>query len=144
MSEIRTRLATPADADAFIRLNALFNDVTLTRAQAAKNLATCAERVILAEVDGHVVGFACLFVLQMVCYPEFGAEVTELFVEAAHRRRGVGDALMRHAEQVCRDAGANNIVVCTGTDNVTAQRLYHRHGYVDDDIRLRKQLRASG
>ena len=137
---IHTRIATPRDAADFIRLNAIFNEITLTQAQAAKNLATCTERVILAEVDGRAVGFACVLMLQLVCYPEFGAEITELFVDEAHRRQGVGAALLQHAEQLCREVGANNITICTGFDNVMAQRLYHKLGYINDDIRLRKKL----
>ena len=49
---IHTRHAIPKDAADLIRLNTVFNQVTLTHAQATKNLATCAERVILAEA-GH-------------------------------------------------------------------------------------------
>ena len=137
---IHTRLATPADAAEFVRLNALFNEITLPLDLAAKQLAQCAERVILAEVDGQPVGFACLLILQMVCYADLGAEVTELFVEQAQRGQGIGRMLLQHAERICRAAGATNITICTGFDNAPVQRLYGHFGFVEDDMRLRKSL----
>ena len=45
------RIATPADAAAFARLNALFNEVTLSETLAARHLTTCAERVLLAACE---------------------------------------------------------------------------------------------
>jgi GNAT superfamily N-acetyltransferase len=141
---VHIRSATTEDVDAFIRLNKAFNDVELTFEKAVSNLASAADKVILAEIDepsGLVVaGFACVLIHQRVCYPTREAEITELFVDEAHRGKGIGVALMLHAEQLCRQANVDSIAVCTGFDNAIAQRLYLKLGYVNDDIRLLKEL----
>lgn len=128
------------DVAAFIRLNAAFNGVTLTPAQVRVNLQTAIDKVVLAELDGRVCGFACVQIWKQVCYVELVAEVTELFVESEARRHGVGRALMLRAEQMAREAGAQEIRVATGLDNLPAQALYHGLGFADDALQLQKSL----
>ena len=134
-------MATPADVADFIRLNTAFNEVTLTHEQAEANLRSGADRVILARLDGNVVGFGCVLIIQMVCNSAPYAEVTELYVDPNYRRQGVAQAIMQHAEQLSRAAGAPEITVCTGWDNMTGQQLYHGLGYINDDLKLAKKLR---
>ncbi len=140
MTAIQTRIATPADAVDFVRLNAAFNEVTLTREQAEANLSTGADRVILAIAEGNAVGFAGVLIVPRACYAEPYAEVTELYVDPIYRRQGAAQALMRHAEQLAREGGAPEITVCTGWDNMAGQQLYHGLGYVNDDLKLVKRL----
>lgn len=138
---LETRFATPEDAADFIRLNAAFNEVTLTHEQAEANLRAGLDRVILALSDGTAAGFACVLIIRRVCYVEPYAEVTELYVDPAYRRRGVAQLLMQHAEKLVCAAGAPEITVCTGWDNMAGQQLYHGLGYVNDDLKLAKKLR---
>lgn len=137
---LEIRQATPEDAATFIRLNAAFNDVTLTHAQALANLQVGLDRVLLAWVDGNAAGFACVLIIRRVCYVEPYAEVTELYVDPTYRRQGVAQALMQHAEQLARDAGAAEITACTDWDNMAGQQLYHGLGYTNDDLKLAKKL----
>ena len=90
------RIATPADAGDLARMNAAFNGVSDSAAQIAARLVACAdiETAILAELDGQVGGFACVRVVPCVLYAEPYAELTELYVEPAFRRRGLGRALI--------------------------------------------------
>jgi ribosomal protein S18 acetylase RimI-like enzyme len=124
----------------FIRLNAAFNDVTLTPAQVQANLRAGNEHVILVELDGQACGFACLQIWTQVCYATPSAEVTELYVAPFARRHGVGKALMMQAMQMAREAGAHEIKVATGTDNAAAQALYRSLGFEEDDVLLLKFL----
>src|SRR5512132_2489518 len=101
------RIATPSDAGDLARMNAAFNGVFDSAAQIAARLAACAdiETAILAELDGQVVGFACVRVVPCVLYAEPYAELTELYVEPAFRRRGIARALIARAEQLARARG---------------------------------------
>lgn len=57
----------------------------------------------------------------------------DLYVAPAERRRGVAAALMRHAEGFARSTGAERLTLATAHDNVQAQRLYARMGYLREE-----------
>ena len=137
------RTATPADAGDLARMNAAFNGVFDSAAQIAARLAACAEieTAILAEVDGRTGGFACVRVVPCVLYAEPYAELTELYVEPAFRRRGVGRALLAHAEQLARTRGAAELLIMTGTGNAAAQALYRAAGYDTYAVALNRKVR---
>ena len=50
-------------------------------------------------------------------------------VESAQRRKGLGRALLAHAEAFCRDAGYRTVVLSTSELQVAAMRLYASSGY---------------
>jgi ribosomal protein S18 acetylase RimI-like enzyme len=137
------RLATPADAGELARMNAAFNGVLDSAAQIAARLAACAdiETAILAELDGQVGGFACVRVVPCVLYAEPYAELTELYVEPALRRRGLGRALIAYAEQLARERGAAELLIMTGTSNLAAQALYRAVGYDTYAVALNRKVR---
>src|SRR6266487_3245608 len=54
--------------------------------------------------------------------------IAELDVHPAHRNRGIGAALLRHAERQARDEGFAQMSLATSLIN-PAQRLYVREGY---------------
>ena len=62
--------------------------------------------------------------------------VTNLFVEEPFRRKGVGAALMEHAVQVSRKAGARAMVLETQSCNMPAIRFYLSQGYVVGGVDL--------
>lgn len=136
---LKTRLATGEDAGDVARLNRVFNGVKATTAEIATWMAASAqvERVIVAEVDGRIVGLACLRLVPTPLYAEPYAELTELFVEAAYRRQGVGTALVRHAETLARQGGADELLLQTGDLNHNARSFYQSIGYADYGVVLR-------
>ena len=99
MIELSILPATTADAADLARLNGLFNGATLTPAEQAEHLRAAAstERALLAWVDGRAVGFTCLRFARLITTALPYAEVTELFVEEAFRRRGIARALLAEA-----------------------------------------------
>lgn len=143
---IQLRIATAADAAALARLIEEFNaddrSITVTAEQAAARLAACQgiETTVLAEVDGQVAGFACLRLVPYMSGDEPYAELTDLFVAPAYRRRGVGRALIERIEQMARAGGAAEVIILTGFDNAPAQGLYRALGYGDYALALRKRL----
>jgi GNAT superfamily N-acetyltransferase len=141
------RIATPQDAAALAAMNLEFNEVSQTPEQMAAQIAAARghETALIAELNSEAAGFACVRVLRCVCYAEPYAEVTEMYVRPAHRRKGVGRALMLFAEQLASEAGAREMKVLTGIDNAAGQGLYGALGYaVDDEMLLLKPLEAVG
>ncbi|WP_204040616.1 GNAT family N-acetyltransferase [Acrocarpospora phusangensis] len=57
--------------------------------------------------------------------------ITHLEVEADRRNRGVGTALMRHAERHLWLDGLKQVALGVGLHNEAARRLYVRLGYVE-------------
>lgn len=57
------------------------------------------------------------------------AQVEDLRVATAHRRRGVGTELMRRAEEEAAGRGFRTVGLGVDIDNVPARRLYRREGY---------------
>jgi ribosomal protein S18 acetylase RimI-like enzyme len=124
------RTATPSDAESLARMNAAFNGVLDSAAQIGARLVACTaiETVLVAELDGQVGGFACVRVVPCVLYTEPHAELTELYVEPAFRRRGLGRALIAHAEQLAQERGASELIIMTGVGNAAALALYRAAG----------------
>ena len=69
---------------------------------------------ILAAIDGHTWG-AC-------CY------IAHLWVDAAHRRQGIGRALLEAAEREAARRGCQQVLLLT--HSFQAPSFYERHGYV--------------
>jgi len=61
-------------------------------------------------------------------YPAGAYIVHELHVDPAHRNRGIGGALLDHAEAEARRLGHARMALSTTTVN-PARRLYERHGF---------------
>jgi len=140
--KVTTRVATPDDAYELVRLNRAFNGVDEPPERLALRLCDLqrVEIPILAEVDGRVVGFASLRVVLCVFYATPHAELTELFVEPGYRRRGVGRALVAHAERLAREREAEKLVVLTGFTNLEGQAFYRVVGYTDRELAMGKTL----
>jgi GNAT superfamily N-acetyltransferase len=130
-STILIRQAMPADAAALARLNMLFNGGGMAPEQVADQLAGAVgvESAYLAEVDGAAVGFACLRLIPTIFAAAPYGEVTELFVEEAYRRLGIGRALLHRVETIARSAGVEELFLMTGFKNTTAHHFYHTIGY---------------
>ncbi len=57
------------------------------------------------------------------------AEVKRMYVAPAARRRGLARAMLAHLEVTAREAGADTMVLETGTEQPAAIRLYLESGY---------------
>jgi ribosomal protein S18 acetylase RimI-like enzyme len=143
---MNTRIATLDDAEALAKLITAFNSpfpgLPVTREQTAARLAACqdVETTVLAELDGRIAGFACLRLVPFMSGDGPYAELTDLFVAAGFRRRGVARALMAHVERLARQGGADELVLLTGFDNAEAQAFYRALGYGDYALAMRRRL----
>ena len=58
--------------------------------------------------------------------------LNDLFVKESSRRKGVGEKLLQASITFAEETGANGVSLETGKENVNAQRLYERFGFVKE------------
>lgn len=89
--------------------------------------------ILVAEIEGAVAGFVA--VQARVPYeglddpPGFYALVSDLAVLPAHRRKGLGRALLDAAEAHARARGAPELRIAVLAENVDAGRIYRTAGF---------------
>lgn len=86
-------------------------------------------RVIVAELDGEVLGFIAIHALPRFEHDDRIIRVLALVVDAGVRERGVGHLLMTEAENIGRELGAAFTEVTAGHHRPDAQRLFEALGY---------------
>jgi GNAT superfamily N-acetyltransferase len=89
---------------------------------------------VLAFVDSCAVGFAHLIPYWDTLEMKRAWILEDFFVRPEIRRRGVGTALLQHAERIAKTDGAVRLTLTTAHTNSIAQRLYEANGYVKDDV----------
>ena len=104
MATITARRATPDDATELARMLDLFDRMGATPEQVAARMRACQHvlTTFLGELDGQPVGFACLRLVPHLQGDEPYAELTDIYVDAPFRRRGVARALIAHVEATAR------------------------------------------
>lgn len=91
-----------------------------------------ADAVLVAELDGSAAGFVTC---RQGGEPGTG-EIGLLAAGAQAHGRGLGDALTGDALRWFADQGMRQAAVATQGRNAASQRLYERHGFVADRVRL--------
>jgi ribosomal-protein-alanine N-acetyltransferase len=100
-----------------------------TPPRVARSIGESASNVIVVRQDDNLVGFAIME------YGEEEAHVVLLAVHPAHRRKGVGSALLSWLEATTRVAGMNLIRLEARTQNSEAIAFYRRHGFEELGLR---------
>ena len=123
--KLTVRLANASDAEALRMLNLAFNEVERTAEEIRAALQQNSETDVVAEADGNVVGFCCAQVHHSFCYAAPVAEITEMYVDGAHRRMGCASAMLRFAQaHLQKTYGVDECHLLTGCDNLAAQVAY--------------------
>ena len=139
------RLATENDATQLDILNCEFNGEGETSLEniihSLKNNKQ--EVIVVAEVDGMLVGFICVQLKKSFCYDDFMPEITEVYVKEDYRKRGIASAMITFAETYCsRNYPLHKFELLTGRENQTAQPLYGKLNYMDDEeLHLSKRIK---
>jgi GNAT superfamily N-acetyltransferase len=106
-------------------------DEQRNRAFFRRFLAPSEDGMLLGAWQGaELVGYACLYWHFTSLIPAETVLMNDLFVNPAARGRGVGRALIEASVAIARERGADHLEWSTGTDNLTAQRLYDSTGAV--------------
>jgi GNAT superfamily N-acetyltransferase len=115
IARLLTQLGYPSDADAV--------------ANRLDRLRVVGDRVVVAEVDGEVVGLAHLQVSPGLERDRPVAKLGGLVVDEQHRRRGVGRALAEAMEQEARLRGCELLFLTTAEGRDDAHAFYESAGF---------------
>ena len=125
------RDARPADVSAVHRLIGQLADApdeAAFRARFERVLATDDHRIIVADVEGKVVGVLHMFERPALEKPCEGV-VQALVVDSDARSSGVGEALMREAEAWAQSRKLPAVSLYSRDDRKRAHAFYERIGY---------------
>lgn len=152
MPSIEFRTATAADLPAIVRL--LADDALgATRERYADPLpgeythafaamqAQGGNDVVLALTDGVIVG--CLQLTIVPGLSRFGAirgQIEGVRVASTHRGQRVGEAMIRHAIERCREAGCSLMQLTSDVTRVDARRFYERLGFEATHVGMKLKL----
>jgi len=96
----------------------------------ARLLARSDHRFIVAEADGHLLGWVHVELSETVDTGSL-AVIAGLVVERAHRRQGIGAALMAEAEAWARQQGSPLMRLRSSATRTPAHRFYEGLGYAN-------------
>lgn len=89
--------------------------------------------VLLADRDGHAVGFAQLYPMYSSVQTARIWVLNDLYVPPEERRSAIATALLKAAIDFARDDGASRLQLETGRRNEAARALYRAAGWQEDD-----------
>ena len=96
-------------------------------------------RVLVAESDERILGFASLHVLQLIERPPLG-RLSAIVVTEAARRKHIGAALVARIEQEARAQGCDRLEVTSGEWRAGAHAFYRDLGFEETSKRFIKGL----
>jgi ribosomal protein S18 acetylase RimI-like enzyme len=138
MNPVRIRLATPADTELLLDMMGPFNEyerIPWTRDAARAPLRTLLACVALgivgvAEAEAKPLGYFVVTWNYDLEWNGRDAFLTELYLVAEARDRGVGRTLLAEAERLAVEHGAHALHLMVRPENERAHALYVKAGYV--------------
>jgi N-acetylglutamate synthase-like GNAT family acetyltransferase len=108
--------------------------------QRLERLRRAGDRVVIAEVGGHIAGVAHLQVLPAIEYDGPTARLAALVVDENSRRSGVGGALVEAVEAEARGRGCALLFLTTAERRADAHAFYRAVGFERTGRRYAKRL----
>jgi ribosomal protein S18 acetylase RimI-like enzyme len=142
--DVTIRDARPADARALAGLIGQLGYPTTAQAveQRLERLASSeADRLVVAESNGEIVGLSSLHTSLTLEYNEPAAKLSAIIVDERHRGRGVGEALVTEMEAEARRRGCCLIFLTTAARRAEAHAFYRQIGFEETGKRFAKWLR---
>ncbi|MFD2701554.1 GNAT family N-acetyltransferase [Paenibacillus shunpengii] len=98
--------------------------------------------MLVAEMDGEVVGMLGLQCVQSHSDPEQAAQITSLIVCKAHRGEGIGRRLLEHAESWASEHGSQKLLIIEGNreQHKPSYSFYEHLGFTKHGYRFSKKL----
>jgi ribosomal protein S18 acetylase RimI-like enzyme len=101
-----------------------------TREELGRLLSTEGASLLIArhpDEEGEIVGILSLTIYRV---PTGARSIVEdIVVDQKHRRLGIGEALVQHAIELAREAGANGISLTSNPQREAANQLYRSMGF---------------
>ncbi|NJB35896.1 GNAT family N-acetyltransferase [Croceivirga sp. JEA036] len=139
MSTVEIKRATPATIadvaflfDAYRVFYKQTSDVAAAHKFLTERLSKDESVIFVAYLEGKPVGFTQLYTSfsSVSLQPLF--ILNDLFVEGAHRGKGIGEQLLLAAKTLCKQNNYKGVALETAEDN-PAQHLYEKLGWIKDD-----------
>jgi GNAT superfamily N-acetyltransferase len=138
------RQATNEDATLLVGLMTEFYAETATPldpAHAAQAFAALVAddrlgKVWLIQAGHNDIGYVLVTFSYSMEFGGRNAFVDDLFIQRAYRGAGLGTAALAEVRAFCLECGVRALHLETGRDNVAAQALYRRAGFVVTDRQL--------
>jgi N-acetylglutamate synthase-like GNAT family acetyltransferase len=105
-----------------------------------ERLQIVGDRVVVAELDGAVIGLAQLHVSPALEYERPAAKLAALVVDATHRGEGVGRALVEAMEAEARARRCELLFLTTAARREDAHEFYRRVGLEETGRRFAKSF----
>ena len=140
---MQVREATPADVGSIAGLLGQLGypaDIESVRPRLERLAQSPADELFVAELGGQVVGLAGIHVSPSLEHDGEAAKVSAIVVDDAHRRRGVGSALLEAVETEARARGCALVFLTTAERRKDAHDFYRRLGWEETGRRFAKQL----
>ncbi len=96
--------------------------------------------ILLAEVDGWVVGLLSYTVSFDLWHAGDCCLIRELIVDAGHRQQGLGSLLLGEVFRRAELSHWMEVSVSTMPDNLPAIALYQKHGMTDEAVLLERHF----
>jgi ribosomal protein S18 acetylase RimI-like enzyme len=87
------------------------------------------ETILLAYMEGELAGFASLRVIPYLDQDTPYAELTQLHVRPAFRRRGIATQLVTRAQELAVSKDATAVHILCAVENLDGQAFYRAAGY---------------
>jgi N-acetylglutamate synthase-like GNAT family acetyltransferase len=100
-----------------------------------------ADRLVVAELDGEIVGLASLHTSLSIAYDGQAAKLSAIVVDERHRQRGIGRALVEEMEREAKRRGCCLVFLTTAGRREDAHAFYERMGFEETGRRFTKRLR---
>lgn len=137
MTSVTIRHATPKDLSELLPLVQAYRvfykqqpDAQREREFFESHLRKRTSVIYIALADGKAAGFMQLFKTYSTVHLCSSWILEDLFVDPQSRHHGIGSALLSHALQHVRADGAGSMFLETAYDNVAAQALYEKAGWL--------------
>lgn len=85
--------------------------------------------VIVAEIEGNVVGYLLGEVSDIPYYDFKIAELCNMCIDSNYRKQGIGNALYKEFERVFREQGITHFTVTASFKNENAKSFYKKMGF---------------
>jgi len=140
MKDLVIREALDKDVNGIIEvLSSIYLQDEVWARRALKNLlATENYIIIVAELNGAVVGFIDYYVLPSVWEKWNEATINNFFVHKSYQGRGIGSKLLTEVVRRADEIGLGEIHVATEKNNRRAIRLYKKQGFVKEYLLLQR------
>lgn len=145
MSPAEVRRAGDPDAVAIAELLAALGypaSEEQVRSRLARLRRVAGAEVLVAELDGRVVGVVAMCPTHLLEREGPSCRVTAFAVRAELRRQGVGTALIEAVEEEARRQGCFRIEVTCRPDRHEAHAFYASRAFYERPLRFVKELQA--